>query len=68
MSKQTTYICWVKVNDKETKSWHTPDLLDFQKFLDRDYPDWRFYNVYIKEQQIASFTKNNRATAKRVFV
>lgn len=68
MSKQTTYKCWVKVNDKDTRTYHTPDLLDFQKFLDRDYPEWRFYNVYIKEQQIASFTKNNRATAKRVAV
>jgi hypothetical protein len=56
------------VNEQETKTWHTPDLLDFQKFLDRDYPEWRFFNVYIKEQQIASFTKNNRATAKRVVV
>jgi hypothetical protein len=68
MSNKTTYTCWVKVNDKETKSWHTPDLLDFQKFLDREYPDWRFYNVYIKDQQIASFTKNKRATAKKVIV
>jgi len=68
MSNKTTYKCWVKVNATETKTWHTPDLLDFQKFLDRDYPDWRFYNVFIKEQKIASFTKNNRATAKKVFV
>jgi hypothetical protein len=58
----------VKVNATDTKDWRTSDLLDFQKFLDRDYPDWRFYNVYIKEQQIASFTKNNRSTAKKVFV
>lgn len=68
MSKQTTYKCWVKVNDTDTKTWHTPDLLDFQKFLDREYPNWRFYNVYIKEIQVASFTKNNRSTAKKVIV
>lgn len=68
MSKQPNYKCWAKVNSTDTKSWHTPDLLDFQKFLDREYPEWRFYNVYIKEQQVASFTKNNRATAKRVIV
>jgi len=68
MKKQTTYKCWVKVNNQETRTYHTPDLLDFQKFLDKQYPDWRFFNVYIKEQQIASFTKNNRATSKKVAV
>jgi hypothetical protein len=68
MSNKTTYKCWVKVNATKTITLHTPDLLDFQKFLDRDYPEWRFFNVYIKEQQIASFTRNNRATAKKVVV
>lgn len=64
MSKN--YKCWVKVNSTDTKEWHTPDLLDFQKFLDRDYPDWRFYNVRVNDVQVASYTKNNRATSKRV--
>lgn len=68
MSKQATYKCWVKVNNTDTKTWHTPDLLDFQKFLNRVYPDWRFYNVYVKETQVASFTKSNPSTAKRVIV
>jgi hypothetical protein len=68
MSNKTSYFISVKVNQTDYHTYHTPDLLDFQKFLDRDYPDWRFYNVYVKKQQIASFTKNNRATAKKVFV
>ena len=63
---KTTYLLWVKVNENETKSWHSPDLLNFQKFLDIKYPDWRFYNVYQNDKQIASFTKNRRATSKKV--
>ncbi len=68
MIQKINYKCWVKVNDTDTKSWHTPDLLDFQKFLNRVYPDWRFYNVYVKEKQVASYTKNNPATSKKVIV
>ena len=63
---KTTYLLWVKVNETETKSWHSPDLLNFQKFLDMKYPDWRFYNVYQNDKQIASFTKNRRSTSKKV--
>lgn len=40
------------------------NLLKFVQFLDREYPDWRFFNVYSKKTKIelGRFTKNKRPT------
>jgi hypothetical protein len=38
------------------------NLLKFTAFLDVNFPEWRYYNVYDKttKEQITSFTKNKR--------
>jgi hypothetical protein len=47
--------------------YNTPDLLSFQRFLDTKFPEWLWFNVFNKEGvQIANYTKNKRATSRRV--
>ena len=68
--KTDSYRIIVVIPDgKERKGlkYSSPDLLNFQKFLDTKFPDWLWFNVFDKEKkQIASFTKNNRCVSKRV--
>ena len=70
MTKIESYTCIAVVPDgKERKGlkYHTPDLLDFQRFLDRTHANWLWFNVFDKAGvQIASYTKNKRAITKRV--
>ena len=43
------------------------DLLDLTaNYLDRDWPDWRYFNVFDANTRlpVASFTKNRRPTQK----
>jgi hypothetical protein len=56
----------VKVNQDSYHKYHSKNLLSFVKFLDKDYPTWRYFNVYDgnTERQIANYTKNNRPTTK----
>jgi len=47
------------------------DLLNFTKFLDKNWKDWKWYNVYSnqetnKGEQLANFTKYNRPKSKSV--
>lgn len=68
--KIESYTCIAVVPDgKERKGlkYKTPDLIDFQRFLDRTHTNWLWFNVFDKAGvQIASYTKNKRATTKRV--
>lgn len=70
MEKNNSYTCIAVVpegRERKGLKYHTPDLLDFQRFLDRTHANWLWFNVYNKEGvQIASYTKNKRAIAKRV--
>jgi len=69
--KSYRIIATIKDESQESgKKWvkyHSPDLLSFQLFLDKEYPEWLWFNVYDgKGVQIANYTKNKRATCKRV--
>jgi hypothetical protein len=73
MEKESSYTIVVAIphpEEKGKKKWltyHSPDLLNFQRFLDRDWADWLFFNVKDKAgQTLASFTKNNRCLVKRI--
>lgn len=73
MEKNSSYNVIAVVADGEDKKgrkgvrYNTPDLLNFQQFLDNNYPDWLWFNVYDKQgAQIGNFTKNKRATDKRI--
>ena len=64
--KENKYICIVKVGaDKFIKYSYVRNLMSFTNFLDKNFPAWRWYNVFWRPtgQQLASFTKNNRPTA-----
>ena len=64
MKKQ--YICIVKIGVDHFCKWHVNNLLKFTDFLDNEHNDWRWFNVYQKRNQIASFTKNNKPITARV--
>jgi hypothetical protein len=51
--KKRNLIAWVIVRDpilKETKTlrYHVYDLIKFTQFLDQNWPNWKFYNVFDK--------------------
>jgi len=52
-------------NNEKWYKWHTSDLVKFTQFLDREYRDWKFFNVYAntgerKREQIANYTRFSR--------
>jgi len=67
MTKTKNMICIVKVGGTPLgggsfKKWHVNNLVKFTSFLDKNYPEWRYFNVYDKKskRQIGNFTKSNR--------
>lgn len=51
--------------------YRTSNLIDFANFLDSQYPEWCWFNVFRyvkggKGDRLASFTKYNRPTAKTI--
>jgi len=66
--KKTLYRIWVKVEADKTVVYRSSDLLNFTRFLNKSYPEWRFFNVYCAEtsQQLANYTKNRQPQTKRV--
>jgi hypothetical protein len=65
MTRTKKYICIVKVGSEKFVRYHVNDLLSFTKFLDKEFTDWRWFNVFSndknsEEKQLSSFTKNNR--------
>lgn len=51
--------------------WTANDLIAFTAFLDKNYPDWCWFNVYRytgndSGKQLASFSKYNRPLTKRL--
>ena len=59
------YKVIAKVDDERFVKYNVNNLMKFTAFLDRDFPDWRYFNVYQYKKddsgyQIANFTKNNR--------
>lgn len=63
MPKPVKYACNVKVGPDRWLWYHYVDnFLTFTAFLDKAFPDWRYYNVYDKESglQVENFTKKKR--------
>jgi len=63
-----TYKVIAKVSGDKFVKYNTGNLISFTNFLDANYKDWRWFNVYVYNKktkvQIASFTKYNRAKLK----
>lgn len=62
------YKVIVKVGGDKFLKYNVNNLLLFTKFLDRQYPDWRYFNVFRHTQdstgeQLGNFTKKDRPNA-----
>lgn len=72
MAKRYTAIVKIKHNpngEANCVKYRFNDLINFTYFLDKAWPDWKWYNVYSnlgenKRIQLGSFTKNKRPTNK----
>jgi len=62
------YNCIVKVEYDKIVKYHVNNLLSFVQFLDSNFKNWTWFNVYDSKtrKQITSYTKNNRPTTKTV--
>ena len=70
-NKPKKYVCTIKIGNNFDGSancvkYRSNDLLKLTSFIDRKYPNWKWFNVYLKEtkQQILNFTKFNRPLSK----
>ncbi len=54
----------VKVSNSKFVKYHVTNLALFERFLDRSFTGWRYYNYYDKEtrQKLGSYTCNSRFT------
>jgi len=61
-------IAIVKISQTQFLKYHVRNLIKFTQFLDKDYPDWRWFNVFDKKtkNQLGNFTKTNRPTAAKI--
>lgn len=67
--EQIKYVCIVKVSDTDFVKYHVRNLINFSKFLDSKYPEWRWFNVFNAKtrEQLANYTKNKRPLTAKVF-
>ena len=69
MKGDKKYTVIVKIGNDQFKKWNVTNLLRFTSFLDREYPNWRWFNVfkYSKTgdgEQLSNFTNKKRPTQK----
>lgn len=72
ISKKYKAIVKIKNNPDGTAycvKYRFDDLLKFTKFLDSSWSEWNWFNVFSnrdenKNQQLGSFTKNNKPISK----
>ena len=70
-SKSKKYTCIAKIGNNPDLSalcvkYRLDNLIKFSVFLDRKYPTWTWFNVFLKEtgKQVMSFTKHKRPIGK----
>ena len=58
------YTCIAKTGNEKFVKYRLNNLDKFTAFLDREWPNWRWFNVFDNRTklQIANFTKNSRPT------
>jgi hypothetical protein len=66
---QKKYKVIAKVGNDKFVKYNVNNLVLFAKFLDHQFPDWRFFNVYAYTKddsgsQIANYTKNQRPDSR----
>ena len=65
------YKVIAKVSNDKFVKYSVNNLMLFASFLDKNFPDWRYFNVFSwtkndTGQRIASFTKNSRPYSRFV--
>lgn len=67
-NKPKLYTVIVKVSAEKFVKYHCSDLLSLVSFLDKNYPGWRWFNVYSQKTktQLANFTNKDRPTSKKI--
>jgi hypothetical protein len=65
------YKVIAKVEDDRFVKYNVNNLLRFCLFLDRKFPNWRWFNVYEYKRngngdQVGNFTRNNRPTSAHI--
>ncbi|MGB0864040.1 MAG: hypothetical protein ACPGXZ_14045 [Saprospiraceae bacterium] len=62
------YKVIVKCDNEKFAKWNTSNLLSLVLFLNRKFPDWRYFNVYCKKSriQLDNFTKNKLPRSKHL--
>jgi hypothetical protein len=63
------YRVIVKADNEKFVKYNVNNLLLFTAFLDRSWPEWRWFNVYAHKgetegSQLANFTNKNRPTSR----
>jgi hypothetical protein len=73
MRSTKKYFVECKTGDRENgspvmRTWYVNNLLKFTDFLDKQFPDWRYFNVMDKDTRIRieSFTKYRRPSSRQV--
>lgn len=66
---QKKYKVIAKVEDEKFVKYNVNNLYQFANFLDKSFPDWRYFNVYsyTKDgtgEQIGNYTKYRRPKAR----
>jgi hypothetical protein len=67
MKEVKKYKVIAKVSDTKFVKYNVNNLVLFTNFLDKNFSDWRWFNVYSKSEgneQIANFTNRNRPTKR----
>lgn len=59
------YVVIAKVGNEKFIKHRTSNLLLYTNYLNKNWSDWRYFNVFDKETkiQIANFTKNRIPTS-----
>jgi hypothetical protein len=65
------YKVIAKVGNDRFVKYNVNNLVQFASFLDRQFPDWRYFNVYTytkddSGEQVGNYTKNHRPTSRFV--
>ncbi len=65
------YKVIAKVGNDRFVKYNVNNLVQFASFLDRQFPDWRYFNVYTytkddSGEQVGNYTKNQRPTSRFV--
>ena len=63
------YTCIVKTGPKKFVKYRLNDLIKFTTFLDLNWSDWRWFNVFDNRTrvQVANFTKKHRPAWRRIW-